>query len=117
MKDSIEKKKIELKDDKKDKTIENIETINISFFNNFLEKYNELREKIKMKDKELMECRAIDKMKELYDKLNKSKENLKRLDENLDSLNKEYNKIDIDALKAELQEDLSSTFDASVVLK
>ena len=56
-------------------------------------------------------------MKELYDKLNKSKENLKRLDENLDSLNKEYNKIDIDALKIELQEDLSSTFDASVVLK
>src|SRR3989338_5661851 len=117
MKDSIEKKKIELKDDKKDKTIENIETININFFNNFLEKYNELREKIKMKDKELMECKAIDKMKELYDKLNKSKENLKRLDENLDSLIKEYNKIDIDALKIELQDNLSNTFEASVVLK
>jgi len=117
MKSSIELKKIELKDNKKEKTIEHIDKIDFFFFNSFMEKHNELKEKIKIKDNELKESKAITKLRELNDILIQHKENLRRLNENLDSLNKEYNKIDIDALRIELQEDLSSAFESDIKIK
>lgn len=114
MKASIELKKVQLKNSKKERTIQHIQKVDIKFFNNFIEKYNELRERVKNKDKEIRECKSIDKIKELQDKSNKTKENIKRLNDNLDSLNKEYNKINVDALKMELQSDLSSTFEGDI---
>lgn len=115
MKESIEK--IELKADKKERIISNIDKIDVDFFIKFIDKHNELKENIKVKDREIKECDAVRKIKELNDKLEKSKENIRRLSENIDYLHKEHDKINVIALKDELQVNLSSTFGSNVVIK
>ncbi|MBW2984881.1 hypothetical protein KY361_07200 [Candidatus Woesearchaeota archaeon] len=116
LEDSVENSRLDLKDKKKDKTIEEIKKLNKDFFDNFLNKHNELKNKLSEINKQIESSKADDKIKELNEKLEKIKHSIETKSRNMDYTKKELEKIDVDKLKNEFKKEIKNAMNIELTL-
>ena len=114
IKDNVLKNNIELKEDKKKQTIDTINALNRGFLMKFADKYNEMVKRKKGIENSIEKTDIIKKINELDDQIGNSESNIKLLSEDVKKLTDFYEKIDVETLKNNLQEDIRDMFKISV---
>ncbi len=111
---SIINNTIDLKDKKKDKTLQEIEKLTKEFFTKFNQEKSILRNKIKDFELRVKKNNSKNKSEELYQKVEDSEDLLKNIENKIEFLSKEIEKIDLDKLKKEIEKKIRKAFDISV---
>ncbi len=103
MESSIINNTIDLKEKKKNKTIEEIRRSDKEFFESFLSKYTELINKIAELDKKILTSKVGEQKDKVEKELKKKKEDKAKLEQNIVNMNKEIEKINIEKKKKKIE--------------
>jgi len=107
---------IELKDRKKEKTLEETRRMDREFFDDFLKKYKELNEELKEINDKINKMDIQNRINEL----NKDKKNnelrLENINKEIENLKKEIDKEQIDNLKEKIQKKINNLLKIKVVI-
>jgi len=109
--------KIELDEKKKNKTLTEIKKLNKEFFINFLKNYNELNEKLKDIETKIENSEIKNKYKALNEKLNQINNNLENTENTISNLKKDMEKIDIEKLKLNLQNNINHVLEVNIIIE
>ncbi|MFH1209303.1 MAG: hypothetical protein V1663_00740 [archaeon] len=105
MKESIIKGTLDLKDSKKDKILEELDKLNKDYFDSFLKRYKDLKKDLDKLNLDIKES-ELKEIKEIKDKIEEHKKLLEEERNNLENLNKDYEKINVEELKRLLETDI-----------
>lgn len=108
--------KIELKERKKEKTLEEIKNLNLEFFNNFIKRHNELRNRLDNVNKRINENKTRKILEEYKNRLNKIDEDTEKTEQKIDNLKKEIEKINIEEMKRELEKEINGLLKTNIIL-
>jgi len=111
---NISNDKIELKDRKKGKTIDEIRRLDEGFFRKFVEVYKRLAGKLDEINKKINESSTISREKELSEMLEKLNQDIEIKNRSIDGLNRDIGKIDIGELKKSLQKEINAFFGTDI---
>ena len=109
--------KIELDEKKKGKTLVEIKKLNKSFFVDFLNNHNKLNEKLKDIEDKVENSEVKGKFKELNERLNKVNANLEKTENIRGFLNKGMEKIDLEKMKDNLQNEINHLLKVDVLIE
>ncbi len=113
---SILNNTIELKDAKGKKTIEEIKKMNRNYFESFLSKYNDLKDKITELDKKMLSS-AIEEKKEKNEKeLEKKKKEKEELEKTIEDIKKEIEKINIEEKKKKIEDEIEKAMNIKLII-
>ncbi|MFH2027990.1 MAG: hypothetical protein ABIJ08_02545 [Nanoarchaeota archaeon] len=101
---------IELKDKKKDKTLDEINKLNEEFFKSFKASYSNTKQKMAELDEKISNNNSKAKLAELNEKLENVILSLQNLDGAISSLEQESKKINIENMKIELENQIKDVF-------
>jgi len=105
MKEAIIKGTLDLKDSKKDKILEELDKLNRDYFDSFLERYRDLKKDLDKLNLDINKS-ELKEIKNIKDKIEEHKKLLERERNNLENLNKDYERINIEELKRLLETDI-----------
>ena len=108
--------KIELKDKKRDRTLDEIRKLNKEFFEDFIDKYTALDDGLLKLKKEIEENKIRDKEEELKNKSEEINKKIEKIRDNIDNLKKEFNDIHIQKLKENLEKEIKENLKVDVVI-
>jgi len=115
-KQNILNNNIEMKDKRRDKTLDEINKLDRSFLKEFLERYNELKSKHDKIELELKESDVKKELAGLEGRLEESNKEVEKTANRIDYFDKEINKIDIQQMKADLGKEINSLLNVDVVI-
>ena len=107
---------IDLKDKKRERTLEIIKELNKGFFDGFLKKGNELENELNNIEDRIKESEIEEKLKEIKAKLEQKNSEMERIDKEIESLKDEIIEIDIDFLRKNLKEKIKNVLKVEVKL-
>jgi len=109
--------KIELDEKKKNKTLLEIKKLGKDYFVNFLNNYNKLNEKLDGIEGKIRKSEMKNKFVDLNERLNKANVNLEKTENIKGFLNKSMEKINIEKMKNNLQNDIKGALKVEVIIK
>jgi len=112
----VEKGQIELKDKKRQKTLEQIRTLNKEYLDNFLQRYRQLKNNKKIVEQEISADTIIKKEQELDNQLNKIENKLKISAELIKEKEEILEKFNINSLKEDIKSKLEKITGISVII-
>lgn len=113
---SITSNQIQLKDKKKEKTIEEIKGMDEKFFNDFLEQYRKLKEELEKINNDINKINIQNKINELESSKKENELRLEEIDKNIENLKKDIDKEQIDKLKEKIEEKIKNIFNVKVFI-
>ncbi len=116
IKGNVNKNIIELKDKKKEKTLQTIEAMDRKYFENFLGNYNQLLDKKRGINKKMEENRIEEKLKEGSLKLNQIDEKIENKNKEIQKLKRELESVKIDGLVRGIEESIERTLNRKVYI-
>jgi hypothetical protein len=116
MKKAILDNTIELKDKQKIKAVEEIKKLDKDFLSKFLSEYAQIKKKENGISKEVGSLTIIDDLEKAKESLKIKSAMLEKAKKDLESLNSELGKIDIEMLRKALSEKIKSVTDVSVII-
>ena len=114
MKESLINDKIELKQEKKDKTIQECSRITKNYFESFLRKLNELNKRLNELDLEINKDTIVKEIEALKEELRKEKIKENETKNKIEKMTRELKEIDIDEMKKELELKINKEMDENV---
>jgi hypothetical protein len=109
--------KLELKDKKREKTIQTVDVLNKEFLQEFLKKHNELVEQIDVVNKEIDASPVINETESLEQELKIVLERKKSSEEKLRRVKEDLGKINIDSLKELIEGNVNQLLDGNFKLE
>ncbi|MFH1641297.1 MAG: hypothetical protein ABIC04_00180 [Nanoarchaeota archaeon] len=113
---SIVSNGIELKDKKRDKTLQELNSLTKEFFSNFKARYSEIINKIKALKEKIKANDTKEKIEELDVKIETSTQDLNKTKSYLEYLQAELAKIDFDKIKKDLEKKILEIFNVKVLI-
>jgi len=117
MNKSLIEGKIELKDKKKDKTLEELNKLNYNYFKNFIERYDKLITEINpliLEQENMTIIKDIERQKTIIEQ---KKNKLDSTKNNIENLGVKLKKIDIEKLKNNLTEKMKQITNSEIIIK
>ena len=112
--ENILAKKIELKDKKKEKTLQILNKINKAQLASFLTEYNKLMVELREASERIGAHTIIDEIEDIKIKLKDKKEDIEKIKEKLNILTEDISKIDLHKLKSRLKEKINNLLDIDI---
>jgi DNA repair exonuclease SbcCD ATPase subunit len=113
---NVLKEVIDLKDKKKEKTLEVIQQINHEKINPFLDEYAKLKEKIKKISEDMSSYSVLEDIEKIKKMLEEKNEELEKAKKDAENLTKDILKIDISQLKKGLKEKIDDFLNVDLSL-
>ena len=107
---------IQLKDKKKEKTLEEIRKMNREFFDNFLQKYKGLMEELRNIDKEIGKIDIQHKINELNNKKNEDELRLEGINKYMENLKKNIEEEQTSKLKEEIKKEINHLLKTNIII-
>lgn len=107
-------KTIELKERKKNKTLEEIAKLDKKFFVDFKKKYQEIQEKLEDLEKRTKGNKSNEKLENINQKLEDNDKDFKKIESSISHLKSEIEKIDFDKIKKRFEKEIKDVFDEKV---
>ena len=114
MKLSIINGDIELKDKKKEKILNNVDSLDMIYFNNFMISYNDKHSEFKKLVLEIDQVKIIEEIDKLKNNLEKVNADLNNNTNKLKLIDKEMSEINIELLKKNFEQEISDNFGQEV---
>ena len=111
LEENIHTKKIELKDKKKEKTLQIINKISEAKLASFLTEYNNLMVELRNLSERINTHTIIDEIEDIKIKLKNKKQNIEDIKNKVEQLNEQASKIDINLIKKQLKEKINELLD------
>jgi hypothetical protein len=109
MRESIVAGKLELKDKKKDKILQGLDKLNRQYFEAFLSRYNEANKKLSELESEIEKAEVAKEVEALKEKLKQDRIKLEEEKRKADELAKEFESINIENLKENMEKEIRRT--------
>jgi DNA repair exonuclease SbcCD ATPase subunit len=107
---------IELKDKKKEKTLETINQINHEKINPFLDEYKKITEKLKKVSEKMGSCSVLDEIEKIKKKFDEKRDEIEKVKKDLEDANKNLLDIDLNKIKKELKEKIDDFLNVDLSL-
>lgn len=114
MKDSIIKGDVELKDKKRDKILLELDKLNKNYFEEFLNKYDGLKEKIFELRLEIGKIGVVNKAEALRLRLEEDKNDIEKGEQEVKTMLKDLDNINIEELKKDLEKEIRDNVNEEV---
>lgn len=105
---------IVLKDSKKQKILAEINLINRNYLGEIIKEYRELEKDRKQLSKEINENKTINEINETKEQIISLDKEFEKTGQDINNLNKNINKIDVEKIKEIIEEQFNSVFDAEL---
>lgn len=116
MEKNILNNRIELKDKKREKTLETLKKLEGGFLNSFLVRYGSLKKEIREVEERIKVSYARKRGTELNSSVGEKENNLRILENSINNIKSDIGKIDTDSMKRELQEDLNKISGDKIII-
>ena len=113
---SILNNTIELKEKKKKKTIDEIKKMDKAYFENFLSKYNDLKNKMTELDKNISGTTVEEKKKKNEKELQDAKDEKEKLEQTIENIKKEIERIDTEREKKKIEDEIEKAMNIRVII-
>jgi hypothetical protein len=116
LKDNVENNKLDLKDKKKEKTIESIKRLDKGFFEDFLAEYNSTKQKLDDTIEKINSSKIEDKLNEINNQIEKLNSNIDSKKRSLDYSKQELDKININRPKEDIIKEIKESLNIELTL-
>jgi hypothetical protein len=113
---NLSENKLELEEKKKQRALIEVKRLDKGFFLNFLKKFNELDNDLEEINKELENNEIEKKGDELHNKLDSLDSEIGKIEEEINNKKNEYERINIQELKNDLQEKINNTLNKNITI-